>query len=142
MNKLRENIHFIIKRIRLKGRYKKNKNKGGLIYLGRHDRGLGATSLVTKDAVMSNIPILVPTMAAAKGLAHKIYLQGQLGILPAVSEKYAMDHLVVTPNSAKFKEKCIHHIYVDNSCHEDDVFEVFGDWPIKIVNGFVTKRYE
>lgn len=142
MNKLRENICFIIKRIRLRARYKKNKNKGGLIYLSRHDRGLGATSLVMKDAVMSNVPILVPTYTAAKGLAHKIYLQGQLGILPAVSEKYAMDHLVVTPNPTKFKETRIHHIYVDNSCHEEDVLKVLGDWPIKIVNGFVTKRYE
>lgn len=142
MNKFCENIYFTIKRIRLKARYKRNKNKGGLIYLSRHDRGLGATSLVMKDAVMSNVPILVPTCTAAKGLAHEIYLQGQLGVLPAVGEKYAIEHLVVTPNPTKFKEKRIHHIYVDNSCHEEDVLKVLGGCPIKIVNGFVTKRYE
>lgn len=142
MNKLCENIRFIIRRIRLKFRYKKNKNTGKIIYLSKHDRGLGATSIVVKDAVMNNAPVLVPNIAAAKGLAHKIYLQGQLGFLPAVTEQYAVDHLVITPDIDKFREKRVHHIYVDNSCHEDSVSRVCRDWPVKILNGFVTKRYE
>lgn len=142
MKKLSDNIRFIIKRIYLKFQYKKNRNTGGIVYLSRYDRGLGATSLIVKDAVMNNIPILVPTMKTAKGLAHKIYLQGQLGFIPAVTEQYAIDHLVITPDPTKFREKRVHHIYVDNSCHEGDVFTICADWPVKIVNGFVTKRYE
>lgn len=142
---MREKImHYIKKYFRRKylfWRYNHNYKSGKPIYLNRTDRGFGFTFRVAIDSLSEYTPILVPTNITRNRVAYEICKAGQLGLGPTLTEKYAYDNLVITPNT-NLRGKKIPFILVDNSCTEKDVSNFLNNNPmIRIKNGFITKVF-
>lgn len=123
-------------------KYNHNYESGKLIYINNTDRGFGFTFKVITDSVFTKVPILVSTNLSRKRTAHEIYRMGQLGFVPALTEKYAYDNLVVTPYT-NIRGRRIEFVLIDNSCNENDVSIFLKNNPTTIIkNGFVTKVFE
>ena len=118
-------------------KYRRNYKSGKLIYLKSSDRQFGLTTELIKESVKKDIPILVHNNIARRHIVHEIYKMGQLSLIPSVTEQYAMDNLVITPVT-NLRGRRISWILVDNGCTESDVVKLLDDYPVAILNGYIT----
>lgn len=139
------NIFYKIKRLIRKKyiiyRYNRNFKSGNVIFLKQDDRGYGLSTLLIKDAIKYNIPILVPTKRSKIHMANKIYKYGQLGLISQIERDYAMKNLILTPTE-NIRGRKIDWIFVDNSCRDLDLCKFLNrNNTIYIANGFVTSCF-
>lgn len=117
-------------------KYKHNWNTGKVVLLKAGDRQLGLTTMMLKDCLKNDCVLLVPTETHKKNMAHEIYLRGQLGFLPAVTEHEAYQKYLLSHNDiirGKHIGKRL-KIIVDNHCWDwDDLYYIRPH----IVNGFI-----
>ena len=121
-------------------RYTHNYNSDKVIYLNPTDRQLGLTTMIIKDAIKYNVPILVPTFSEKNRVCHEMYKMGQLGLGDSITEESAKNNLVIALFE-DLREGKITKILVDNRCSEWDLETFILKNPVRIVNGFVTKQW-
>ena len=117
-------------------KYKHNWNTGKVIILKEEDRQLGLTTMMLKDCLNNGYVLLVPTETHKKKLAYDIYLRGQLGFLPAITEREAYEKYLISSNditSGKHIGKRL-KIITDNYCWDWDEIACLRPY---IVNGFL-----
>lgn len=119
-------------------KYKHNWNTGKLIVLKEDDRNLGLTTMMMKDCLEKGCVLLVNGNPAKKYMAHEIYMRGQLGFLPPITEQEAYQNYVLSLNDIKKDKHKARKLklIVDNSCHDFDLDTLYYASSY-IVNGFV-----
>ena len=117
-------------------KYKHNWNTGKLVILKEGDRQFGLTTMILEDCLKNDCVLLVSTEAYKKDLAHEIYKRGQLGLLPAITEKEAYEKYLLSINDVKMDKHRGRRlkIIVDNCCWDWDEIARLRPY---IVNGFL-----
>lgn len=117
-------------------KYKHNWNTGKVILLKEGDRQFGLTTMMIEDCLKNGCVLLVPTETHKRNMAHEIYKRGQLGFLPAVTEREAYDNYLLSHAdiiNGKHRARRL-KIIVDNHCWDwDDLYHIRPH----IVNGFI-----
>lgn len=117
-------------------KYKHNWNTGKVIILKEGDRQLGLTTMMLEDCLKNDYVLLVPTETHKKNMAHEIYKCGQLGFLPAITEKGAYEKYLISSNDitmGKHRGKRL-KIITDTYCWDWDEIACLRP---HIVNGFL-----
>lgn len=117
-------------------KYNHNWDTGKVVVLKEGDRQLGLTTMMIKDCLYKDCVLLVPTEKHKRDMAHEIYLRGQLGFLPVVTEREAYEKYLISSNDIK---KGRHRgrrlkIIADNYCWDWDEIAYLRPY---IVNGFL-----
>ena len=89
-----------------------------------------------KLSLKNDYVLLVPTEIHKKNMAHEIYKCGQLGFLPAITEKEAYEKYLISSNDiqkGRHRGKRL-KIITDNHCWDWDEIACLRPY---IVNGFL-----
>ena len=119
-------------------KYKHNWGTGKLIILKEGDRHLGLTTMMVKDCIEKDCILLVNTESTKKYIVDLIFKYGQLGFIPAMTEKeFYRKHLLSLTDINLDKHRGMRRQFiVDNSCYYDDLETLYCIRP-DIKNGFV-----
>lgn len=119
-------------------KYKHNWNTGKLIILKAEDRQLGLTTMMIKDCIEKDYILLVANETIKRNIVYEIFKHGQLGFLPAITEKEfynkylsSLNDIINNKHRGKYRR-----FIVDNSCYGDDL-EVLHAIRPDIKNGFI-----
>ena len=117
-------------------KYKNNWNTGKVVILKEEDRQLGLTTMMIEDCFKNDCVLLVPTEKHKRYLAHEIYIRGQLGFLPTITEKEAYEKYLISSNDIKIGRHMGKRLKIiaDNHCWDWDEISCLRPY---IVNGFL-----
>lgn len=117
-------------------KYKHNWNTGKVVILKEGDRQFELTTMMLKDCFKNDCVLLVPTETHKRNMAHEIYIRGQLGFLPSVTEKESYEKYLISSHDiqiGRHRGKQL-KIITDNHCWDwEDLYRIRP----YIANGFL-----